>query len=101
MTTQRLNRSGRWVTTADHPEHILQLVASGDITMPDIRFCWCCSGITDRPQRTASYWWLTKTLRWLGLCARCCAIWRRDTAGDPFLAPVRVTNQRPPGSKAA
>jgi hypothetical protein len=84
----------------DAPERVLQLVASGDITEPDLNICWCCFGIAGRVQREATYWWLTARGYWLGLCTRCCAIWRADTAGEPFLQSVRVTDRRP-ASEAA
>ncbi len=83
------------MNAADHPERVLQLVASGDITLPDIDICWCCAGILGRGRRTAVYWWLTQRGYWLGLCVRCCAIWRQDAASEPFLQSVRVTSQRP------
>jgi hypothetical protein len=87
-------------TDADHPERVLQLVASGDITMPDLELCWCCAGIVGRAQREATYWWLTTRGYWLGLCVRCCAIWRQDAGNDPCLQSLRLTSQRP-GTEAA
>jgi hypothetical protein len=87
-------------TSQEAPERVLQLVASGDITLPDLELCWCCSGIVGRQQRKAVYWWKTRRGYWLGLCTRCCAIWRSDTDGDPVLQSVCVTNRRP-GAEAA
>lgn len=82
------------------PERVLQLVASGDITLPDLELCWCCAGIIGRPQKRAVYWWLTSRGYWLGLCVRCCAIWRQDAAGEPWLQSVRVTDRRPAAEAA-
>jgi hypothetical protein len=80
---------------SDHPERILHLVASGDVTLPDLEICWCCAGILGRPQRTAVYWWQTARGYWLGLCTRCCAIWRQGSAGEPELQSLCITSQRP------
>jgi hypothetical protein len=88
------------MTAPADPEHLLHLVASGDITLPDLDVCWCCAGIIGRQQRKAVYWWQTQRGHWLGLCVRCCAIWRQDAACEPFLQSVRVTNRRP-GAEAA
>jgi hypothetical protein len=88
------------MTAATDPERVLQLVASGDITLPDLNICWCCRGIEGRKLTQAVYWWLTRRGFWLGLCVRCCAIWRSDTGGDPILQSVCVTNRRP-GAEAA
>jgi hypothetical protein len=88
-------------TPQDTPERVLQLVASGDITLPDLEVCWCCAGILGRAQRAAVYWWLTCRGFWLGLCVKCCAIWRMDAGSDPWLQSVRVTDRRPDRSEAA
>jgi hypothetical protein len=79
----------------EDPERVLQLVASGDITLPDLEVCWSCSRVPGRPLAKACYWWLSRVGYWLGLCARCCAIWRHDTAGEPALGPAQVTDRRP------
>jgi hypothetical protein len=82
-------------------ERVLQLVATGEVTDPDLRLCWCCFGISGRAQREAVYWWLTTRGQWLGLCVRCCAIWRRDSAGQPELQSLCLTNTRPDWTEAA
>jgi hypothetical protein len=78
------------------PERVLQLVASGDITLPDLELCWCCSGIVGRTQKEAVVWWLTQRGYWLGLCLRCYAIWRKDAAGEPELQSLSIAYFRPP-----
>jgi hypothetical protein len=73
----------------------MQLVATGDITLPDLKICWCCAGIEGREERPAVVWWLTKRGYWLGLCLACCTIWRHEAQDAPDLGPARLTGQRP------
>lgn len=88
-------------TDADQPERVTQLVATGDITLTDLEICWSCDRIPGRHRKPADYWWQTRLGYWLGLCSRCCAIWRRGIRGDSDLGPLRLTIQHPAHRKAA
>jgi len=52
--------------------------------------CTCCAHITGRPPTPAIYEWTgpngTRSL----LCVSCCAIWRKNAAGDPSLLPREI-----------
>lgn len=91
--------------TADtgQPEHVTHDVATwgGDITLTDLEICWSCDRIPGRHRRPASYWWQTRLGYWLGLCERCCAIWRRGARDGTALRPRRLASHQPEHQKAA
>lgn len=86
---------------AGQPELDTLLVASGDITLTDLAICWSCDRITGRHRKPATHWWQTRLGYWIGLCNRCCAIWRRGARGGTDLQPLRLSSHRPDWERAA
>jgi hypothetical protein len=61
--------------------------------------CSCCSRIWKngkRGEEQSAYWWTVRradgTTYDVGLCVKCCAIWRQNAEHDPALLPARIRN---------
>lgn len=47
--------------------------------------CYGCAGII-------AYWWATRIGNIVGLCERCCALWRMNARDDPDLMPLSIVS---------